>query len=120
MGIFENGAEWLGDMLHDHAAREIVYRRGTDEIETKGLVGVSHLDSDTGDGAVTRFEVTDYLVRASELSIDDVPLLPEPGDQIDDVLLGKTFEVFSPRQNDCFSFVDNSEITLRIHVQLVT
>ena len=112
------GMDWLADKLREHVARQVMYRRGADEIPVSATIGRTLMKLADGEGGV-RMEWTDrdFLIRADLLVIAGNRITPERGDRlIDD---GKVHEVMAPGGEPPWRVSDPFGVMLRIHTKFV-
>lgn len=86
-------------------------------IGLQATVGMTRFESTDAYGRVTRSESRDYLVRALDLLIDGVALLPRPGDLI--IEGDRRYEVMSPEGEPEWRWSDVNQTTLRIHTRQI-
>lgn len=82
--FFENSMDWFTAQQKLLAGREVIYKRGVNEITITIVDGASEFEHDDGSGTLDKFETRDYIVAAADLVINDVTILPQRGDQIID------------------------------------
>ncbi len=120
--LLETGSAWLADQLKTHASRQVVYRRGAQQVTVQATVGRTLLKLDDGYGGV-RMEWTDrdFLIHAADLVLGGSPTLPERGDQIRETQGAKTFiyEVMAPGKEPPWRWSDVFRKLLRIHTRQV-
>jgi hypothetical protein len=120
--LLQTGSDWLADQLKTHAARQVVYRRGLQQIVVQATVGRTLLKLDDGYGGV-RMEWTDrdFLIHAADLVLGGSPTLPERGDVIRETQGAKTFiyEVMAPGKEPAWRWSDVFRKVLRIHTKQV-
>ncbi|MCL6507837.1 MAG: hypothetical protein K6T59_12500 [Bryobacteraceae bacterium] len=78
--LLQTGSDWLADQLKTHASRQVVYRRGAQQVAVQATVGRTLLKLDDGFGGV-RMEWTDrdFLIHAADLVLGGTATLPERG-----------------------------------------
>lgn len=120
--VLQAGSNWLADQLKTHASREVVYRRGAQEVTVQATVGRTLLKLDDGYGGV-RMEWTDrdFLIQALDLVLAGSSSLPERGDVIRETQGAKTFiyEVMAPGKEPPWRWSDTYRKLLRIHTKQV-
>ncbi len=81
--MLDSGLGWLAEKLKAHASRQVVYRRGADEVTVQAIIGRTLLKLDDGYGGV-RMEWTDrdFFDAAEDLILAGQKTLPQRGDQI--------------------------------------
>ena len=115
--LLQQGAAWLEGMRHKHASRPVVYQRGEQSIALNTTVGRSMFQVIAADGLVEQVERRDYLVRAADLVLGGVVVLPQVGDRIHETVGGKVqvYKVMGAGQEKHFRPSDSDGLTLRIH-----
>ena len=90
--LLQTGSDWLADQLKTHASRQVVYRRGAQQVAVQATVGRTLLKLDDGFGGV-RVEWTDrdFLIHAADLVLGASVVLPERGDKVRETVGTKTF-----------------------------
>jgi hypothetical protein len=120
--LLQTGTEWLADQLKTHASRQVVYRRGADEVAVQTTVGRTLLKLGDDYGGV-RMEWTDrdFLIHAADLVLGGTVVLPERGDQIRETQGTKTFvyEVMAPGKEPPWRWSDPHRKMLRIHTKQI-
>jgi len=120
--MLEAANQWLADKLKTHVSRQIVYRRGGDEVTLQATVGRTLLKVDDGYGGVRMvWTDRDFLLAAQDLVLGGRPTLPERGDQILETVNGqtRTYEVMAPGNEPEWRWSDPHRTMLRIHTKLV-
>jgi hypothetical protein len=119
--LLERGAAWLGGMLQRHAARPVVYRRGSESLALSATIGQTTFELEDGVGGIEKFVSRDFLVPTAALVLGGSPTDPQAGDQIEETQGIVTFvhEVMAPGQKPCWRYSDPYRNTLRIHSKLV-
>ena len=120
--VLRNGSDWLADQLKTHASRQVVYRRGVEQVVVQATIGRTLLKLDDGYGGV-RMEWTDrdFLIQANDLVLGGNAVLPERGDVIRETHGGRTFvyEVMAPGKEPVWRWSDVFRKVLRIHTKQV-
>jgi hypothetical protein len=120
--LLRDGQAWLADQLHEHAATEVVYRHGVEEVTVRATIGRTLLKLDDGIGGV-RMEWTDrdYLIRAADLALGGNRVQPQRGDQIREVVGTQTlvYEVLAPGAEPPWRWADPYRQMYRIHTQQI-
>lgn len=120
--LLEFGSQWLAGKLKAFAAKPVVYRRGNSDVTVSATVGRTLLKLQDGLGGV-RMEWTDrdFLIAATDLVMNGIPVLPERGDQIRETQGSRTFvyEVMAPGQEPPWRWSDEFRVLLRIHTKQV-
>jgi hypothetical protein len=118
--LLQTGQAWLADQLHEHVAREVTYRRGTDEVNIRATIGRTLLKLDDGYGGVRMvWTDRDYLIRAADLVLGGNPVQPQRGDQIREASGAQTlvYEVLAPGKEPPWRWADPHRQMLRIHTK---
>ncbi len=120
--LLQTGSDWLADRLKTHASRQVVYRRGAQQVTVQATMGRTLLKLDDGYGGV-RMEWTDpdFLIHAADLVLGGSITLPKRGDQIRETVGTQTFvyEVMAPGKEPPCRFSDPYRKVLRIHTKQV-
>jgi hypothetical protein len=120
--LLQTGSDWLADRLKEHASRQVIYRRGGQQVAVQATIGRTLLKLDDGYGGV-RMEWTDrdFLIHAADLVLGGTPTLPERGDLIRETQGTKTFiyEVMAPGKEAPWRWSDVYRKLLRIHTKQV-
>ena len=116
--VLEKANEWLAGMNRAFRARTVTYVRGETSAEITATVGKTVFRVDKGYGLFEHVESRDYLIAVEDFSAFAEP---ERGDQVKDVLNGKTeiFEVMAPGDEPHFRWSDPYRKALRIHTKHV-
>lgn len=81
--LLRDGLAWLTNQMQEHASRPIVYVREGQRIEMRATFGSRMLRVEDGDGGIRlEWADLDFVIRASDLTIGEVLIEPERGDQI--------------------------------------
>ncbi|MEQ8785127.1 MAG: hypothetical protein RIC55_02475 [Pirellulaceae bacterium] len=115
------GAAWLANQLQTHAASEVRYVRGADEVLLCATIGKTEFEVDDGAGTIERFQSRDFLLRASDLVLAGSQTLPQAGDLIHETQGAQTFvyEVMSPGEAPPWRYSDPFRNLLRVHTKHV-
>jgi hypothetical protein len=120
--ILKTASTWLEARRHAVATTDVVYRREDRAVTLRATIGRQEYQQDDGAGVITRAEDRDFLIRATDLVIDGMRVLPEAGDRIEEADNGTLFiyEVL-PVSNaqPCYRYSDPYRQTLRIHTKLI-
>src|SRR5262245_13604145 len=120
--LLQTGLSWLSDQLKEHASREVVYVRGSDQVSVRATLGRTLLKLDDGYGGV-RMEWTarDFLMPAADLVRAGPPVLPQRGDKIRETVGSQVFvfEVLAPGKEPPWRWSDPFRKTLRIHTKQI-
>jgi len=114
-----DGFGWLQQQLHQHAATQITYRRGSESVTITATVGETAYDADDGNGFMVRYVSRDFLVKPSDLSFGGIVSLPVPGDLIEEASghLKHIFEVMEPPGRPHYKLSDPYHKLYRIHTK---
>lgn len=113
---------WLEARRHAVATTDVVYRREDRAVCLRATIGRTEYQQDDGAGVITRAEERDFLIRARDLVIDGVQVLPEAGDRIEETESGRLFvyEVLPVSSaHPHYRYSDPYRNTLRIHTKLI-
>ena len=119
--LLQTGSDWLGDQLKAHAATEVLYVRGLEQVLVLATIGRTEFEIEDGSGVVERVQSRDYLIPAADLVLGGSQSLPEPGDQIHEAQEDRTFvyEVMAAGNEPCWRYSDPYRRVLRIHTKQV-
>lgn len=119
--LLGKAAAWLDGQRVRHLSRPVTYVRGESSVEVQAAVGKTVFEVDSGTGILEKVESRDFLIRASELVLDDAAVLPERGDKVREEGNGVTYvyEVMAPGREPHYRFSDPHRRALRIHTKLV-
>ncbi len=119
--LLETGSSWLADQMKAHAAADIVYERGAEQVPVKATIGKTEFELDDGSGVVVRIQSRDYLIQTADLQLSGSPALPVAGDRIREMQGGTTFvyEVMAPGNEPHYRYSDPFRKLLRIHTKHV-
>lgn len=121
--ILRKASAFLEKVRHTTATSPVTYRRGDRVVpDVPATIGRTEYQQDDGAGVITRAESRDFLIRACDLVIDGMPVLPEPGDRIEEAQGGTLFvyEVLPVGNLEPhYRYSDPYRQTLRIHTKLV-
>lgn len=73
---------WLDGQRRSMLARSVVYERGTSSVELPATVGRTTYEQTDEAGATVETNVRDFLITASDLVLDGVPIVPAIGDRV--------------------------------------
>ena len=113
--ILGKAAAWLEGQRHRHLTVGVWFERDGKRIGLEATVGRTRFEGADGYGRVTRSESRDYLVRAQDLVLDGVAVLPRPGDLI--IEADRRYEVMSPEGEPEWRWSDANQSTIRIHTR---
>jgi len=120
--LLDHGLTWLAESLKKHAARPVVYRRGTQEVSVQAIIGRTLLKLDDGyGGARIVWTDRDFLIAAEDLVLAGQRILPQRGDEIREVADGRTvvYEVLAPGREPEWRWSDPYQKILRIHTKRI-
>ena len=119
--LMKQGAAWLEQQRHKHCTSSIKYVRGLDSVTVNASIGRTVFKVDDGFGRIERTQSRDYLILATELILNALPVLPERGDHIEENtgVVTYIYEVMAPGKEPEWRWSDAYRNTLRIHTKLV-
>lgn len=127
--LLADGFTWLEGQRHLFASSPVTYRRGASSVALSATAGTRMYEVEDGMGGAVSFESRDYLLRAVDLVIGGVLVLPELGDTIEEVVgvVTYVYQVLSPgtvpgsnsASEPPWRYSDDGRLTLRIHTKLV-
>lgn len=117
--LLKIASAWLEGKRHEHQTGPVTYGRGDASVELMATVGRTEFEVRDDYGVLEKTESRDYLVRAEDLILDGVEVLPERGDEIREAEGGKVFvyEVMAPGREPHWRYSDQYRETLRIHTK---
>jgi len=115
--LLTTGTTWLDGMRRAHMSRSATYRRGASSVAVLATAGKTVFRVDTGYGMFEHIEGRDYILRASDLVLDDAAVTPAAGDQI--VESGRVYEVMAPANEPPWRWSDRDHAVYRIHTKYV-
>lgn len=86
--FLRDARSWMGDVLQTSSGEEIVYQRGSSSVSMTANVGMGSTGASSGRGVQIQYEITDFVIRRSDLVIDGEVTFPKNGD----VILCDSFE----------------------------
>ncbi len=115
------GQNWLAGKLKTHASQSVTYKRDSAETELQATIGRSTYQQDDGEGIITRSQVRDFLIDASDLVSSSIGSLPRRGDRIHQSDGENTivYEVMSLGGEPPWRFSDPFRLKLRIHTKQI-
>lgn len=81
--LLATGAAWLSDVLHEHAAETVTYRRGNSSVALTAVVGESHEAQVDASGVLIQVRHCDFLVVKSAINFGAGVVEPQAGDRIE-------------------------------------
>ena len=116
------GAAFLAGTLQSHAGQAVTYSRDGDSVEITATISQSEYDVGGVEAFHTSFRMKDFIVKASDLVLSTVQILPERGDrivlEINDTV--ETYEVLPPGEDmDVYSNPDGRGVIFVIHTKLI-
>jgi len=118
--LLQTGSDWLADRMKAHAAREVSYRRGAQQVTVRAIIGRKDFEVDTAEGRLY-FRANDFLIHRVDLVLAGQPTLPVRGDRIvvDFGAGEETFEVLPGDGSQPWEYSDAFEKLLRVHTKKV-
>jgi len=119
--LLQSGAAWLASQMHSHAAHEITYKRGAEQLPLVATIGKTLFETTNEHGIVERIESRDFMVRAGDLILGGNVVTPLRGDHIRETAGNQTctYEVLAPGREPAWRYSDAYRTLLRIHTKLV-
>lgn len=115
--LIDQGAAWLNGQLTQHAAKDVVYRRGEEAVNIRATKHQTEFEIDRN-GMVETFIAMDFSFDAGELLLGAGQTTPEPGDRLWEMLPSGTtvvYEVMEPGgERQCFE-LDAHRTRLTVH-----
>ena len=120
--ILSTAVQWLADQLHDSVASTVTYERpnrSPGSVTVSASRGRSLLKlADEFGGVQMRWTECDFLIRAADLVLGDVPITPQRGDKIR-LADGVIYEVVAPAGEPEWRWADPYHTIIRIHAKQV-
>src|SRR4051794_36949689 len=119
--LLREGSAWLQRQQTRFAAQTVTFLRGDSSVSLTAQIGRTEFQLDNGNGLFTATESRDYLVRACDLMLDDIEVVPQKGDRFieGDLADGNVFEVLNPAGGDLWRWSDPERTRYRIHTKFV-
>ena len=119
--MLERGSQWLSDQIDQHAASNVLYRRGSQTVSLVAGKARSTYELIDANGMIVNVEAHDFLITAKNLVLDGVKCLPEVGDRIIETLDGDfhAYEVMVFGTEKQYRFCDPYHHKLRVHTKFV-
>ena len=117
MNLLGAAAAWLEAQRHEHLTTPVTYERGADQVVLAATIGRTRFTSTDEYGRVLRHEARDFLVRAVDLVLGGVAVLPRAGDQL--LEGGQRYEVMAPAGEPEWGYADVNRQTLRVHTRQI-
>jgi hypothetical protein len=110
MNMMQRGVAWLNAQRNEHAAQDVLYKRGDVILEIPATKGRSVFEGADDYGAQVSAQAWDFLILDVDLN-----LKPVAGDVI--VYAGRRYEVMAFGEEGCWRWSDSERTTLRIHTK---
>jgi len=119
--LLQQGSDWLQSMRTQYATQSVVYKRGPDRVTLNATKGKSHIEVEDDYGTRIETEITDFLVTASDLVLNEQTTRPQVGDKIEETIDGVTriYEVMPIVAEGHWRWSDSFNKTLRIHTKMI-
>ena len=117
MNLLGEAAAWLEGQRHAHLTTTVTYVRGADQVVLPATIDRTRFTSTDEYGRVLRHEARDFLVRAADLVLVGVTVLPRAGDQL--LEGGQRYEVMAPAGEPEWGYADVNRQTLRVHTRQI-
>lgn len=110
------------DSLLALQGRAVTYRRGPQSTALTAVKSVRRIEGIDASGAAVLVEKTDWLVRASDLTLGGLAAAPEEGDQVEETIgaAKATYEAMPDGKEPHGRYADAARTWWRIHVKLVS
>lgn len=99
--------------LQDTDGIVVTYTRGASSVDVTAVPGTTEHQSYGPEGELITSRSADWLVRASDLVLDNQQTLPQRGDTI--TADGRTWIVLPVGDDRCYRFSDQFRVRLRIY-----
>lgn len=120
--MLQTGSAWLADQMIEHCSGLITYEQAGQQVTLSAVFGRTMLKlADEVTGFRIVWTDRDFIVRAADLVLNGVAVLPARGDRIAEVSNGVawTFDVLAPGDEPHWRWSDPERTMLRIHGKLV-
>ncbi|MDD5699517.1 MAG: hypothetical protein PHH77_12960 [Victivallaceae bacterium] len=114
--MLEQSLAWLEAQRKIHLTVPVIYRHGSDSAEVPATVGKTVFKVIDDYGRFQHIESRDYLISAADLVLDNIRILPQPGDEIEENDF--IYEVMAPNNEPEWRYSDSCRQILRIHTKL--
>lgn len=122
MGFLDGASAWLDSTLSASDGVDVVYRRGTAEVELSGVViGETQFVQEVDEAVIAQWRGRDYFIAVSDLVLGETSITPEAGDRITQTVNGtdKEYEVVGASPEPCYRYTGPDEATFRIHAKQI-
>ena len=119
--LLSDANTFLEQQLWQYAARTVSYKRGSSTINVTAVVGATRGRSEDELGMQWDVITRDYLIRASDLMVNNQEIEPDRGDEIREQANGKTYvyRVGRDGRAPLWEWADTEHRVRRIHTQFV-
>jgi hypothetical protein len=103
------------------AGSPVKYYRGSDWVQIQAVGGKTDFTVDDGNGFFVKYRSRDFILKAEDLKLSGVTVIPLKGDTIVERIGSTvfTYEVLRPDGGEqVYRFSDHGRTTLRIHCKL--
>ena len=119
--MLERGSHWLSDQIDYYAASSVLYQRGSLTVPVQAAKGRTTFELANTSGILVQIESRDFLISAANLTLDEMPILPEVGDRINETIGSKlhAYEVSHFGAEQCYRYCDPYRYKLRVHTRYI-
>lgn len=107
----------LANALKRATGITVTYWRGPKSVELTVIPGLTRMEVDNIDGAVTSEVVPDFLIKVIDLVINNEQVTPKRHDRIE--WNGRMFELFSVGSSREYDYTDQYRTMYRVHTKEV-
>jgi hypothetical protein len=124
--LLQKGLSWLDDQRHAHMTQTVLYVRDTENasyvVELLATIGRTDFEQVDEFGIVHKLQSRDFLIRATDLVLNNELTLPKAGDRVRETVGTQTFvyEVMAPGAEPPWRYSDPYRQTLRVHTKHVS
>lgn len=113
--LLQSGLDWLAAQLNASAGQSVTYQQGSTSLALTATLGKTDLVDTDDDENALEFRTTDFLFRASDLTV-----VPGPGDTIKASPDGSgcTYEVLPFPSGEYYRNEDPYGVRIRVHTKI--
>lgn len=117
--LLGTGSKWLTAQRHANMTVDVTYTTGSGSVTLKATVGASNTAEVLDGQVVNASREADFLIRAVDLVVASLAVIPARGHRISRVVNGKRyFYSVTPTENDqCWRWADSEHEVYRVHTK---
>ena len=118
--LFGPAMSHVATTIQGRASIDVTYRRRLVSASVPASIGKTTFEETDESGFVVTYESRDFLIRKGLLKLDDLPIAPQAGDEIEELQAGelKTYRVLTPRDIPVYEEIIGG-LFFRIHTKRV-